>query len=59
MQEFPNDMAMHVSHESIYTYIYLLPKGELKNELIRYLRQHKKLRKTGNAILNNKVLFPI
>lgn len=31
--------AMRVSHESIYTYIYVLPRGELRKELISYLRQ--------------------
>jgi len=31
--------TMHVSHESIYTYIYVLPRGELRKELISYLRQ--------------------
>lgn len=35
---------MQTSHESIYTYIYLLPKGELRKELISYLRQKKKSR---------------
>jgi len=36
---------MQVSHESIYTYIYLKAKGELRKELISYLRQEKKVRK--------------
>jgi IS30 family transposase len=33
---------MQVSHESIYTYIYILPRGELRKELISYLRQGRK-----------------
>ena len=37
---------MQASHETIYTYLYLLPKGELRKELIGYLRQKKKLRKS-------------
>ena len=32
---------MQVSHESIYTYIYLKAKGELKKDLISHLRQSK------------------
>lgn len=41
---------MHVSAETIYTYIYVLPRGELKKELIRCLRQrHKKRRVRGRS----------
>lgn len=36
---------MQVSHETIYTYIYTIAKGELKKELISYLRQQKTERK--------------
>jgi len=43
-REYPKDQTMNVSHETIYTYLYLLPKGELRKELIGYLRQEKKLR---------------
>src|SRR3989338_5017574 len=28
--EYPNDPTMRVSHETIYTYLYVLPRGELK-----------------------------
>lgn len=38
------DNTMQISHEVIYTYIYLLPRGELRKELIKYLRQKKKSR---------------
>lgn len=33
------DSAMQVSHETIYTYMYILPRGALRKELISYLRQ--------------------
>lgn len=36
---------MQVSHETIYTYIYAIAKGDLKKELISYLRQQKSERK--------------
>jgi IS30 family transposase len=36
---YPRDTSMQVSHESIYTYIYVLPRGELRKELLLYLRQ--------------------
>ena len=43
-KKYPMNPDMQISHESIYTYIYLLPRGELKKELISYLRQNKKSR---------------
>jgi IS30 family transposase len=36
---YARDIHMQVSHESIYTYIYVLPRGALRKELIGYLRQ--------------------
>lgn len=46
---YPEDKHMQISHESIYTYIYVLPRGELKKELITCLRQRRKARgKTKN-----------
>jgi len=38
-RRYPNNIHMRVSHETIYTYIYILPRGELRKELISYLRQ--------------------
>ena len=37
--EYPFDMEMSISHEAIYQYLYVLPRGELKQTLIRALRQ--------------------
>ena len=34
-----------VSHETIYQMIYVLPRGEIRRELIGFLRQGKKLRR--------------
>lgn len=39
---YGDDTTMQISHESIYTYLYTLPRGELRKELIRYLRQGAK-----------------
>jgi IS30 family transposase len=36
--------GLSVSHETIYTAIYALPRGELRRELISYLRRDKPLR---------------
>lgn len=38
-RKYPEENRMQVSHESIYTYIYVLPRGALRKELISYLRQ--------------------
>ena len=40
----PEDEAMRVSHETIYTWFYLLPKGELKAALLNGMRQGKQRR---------------
>lgn len=42
--EYPTDMTMRISHESIYTYIYCLPRGSLRKELISCMRQERGLR---------------
>jgi len=41
---YPNNMDMHISHESIYSYLYVLPRGALKRELTTCLRQHHRAR---------------
>lgn len=51
--EYPLDMAMRISHEAIYRYIYVLPRGELKRTLIQALRQehaYRRKRKTGDSV---------
>ena len=50
-EEYPEDMAMRISHEAIYRYIYVLPRGSLKTTLIQALRQaraYRRKRKHGN-----------
>jgi IS30 family transposase len=43
--EYPKDIIMAISHEAIYQYIYVLPRGELKKMLIKALRQEHKYRR--------------
>ena len=43
--EYACDMDMQISHEAIYQYIYVLPRGELKQLLIKGLRQERKHRR--------------
>ena len=51
-EEYPLDMTMRISHEAIYRYIYVLPRGSLKQTLIKALRQERAYRrkhKSANA----------
>lgn len=41
---YPNNKNMNISHETIYKYLYLRPKGQLKKLLIDCLRQNHKIR---------------
>lgn len=47
--DYPTDMAMRISHEAIYTYLYCLPRGGLKRELLKCLRQERKYRHSRKA----------
>lgn len=51
-EEYSLDMTMRISHEAIYRYIYVLPRGSLKRTLIKALRQeraYRRKRKRGNT----------
>lgn len=41
---YPQDMSMKISKETIYQYIYVLGRGELKKTLIKGLRQQRRYR---------------
>jgi IS30 family transposase len=47
--EYSWDIAMQISHEAIYQYIYVFPRGELKQTLIKALRQEHKYRRVQKA----------
>ncbi len=47
--EYPHDKVMRISHESIYQYLYCLPRGALKRELMKELRQERKHRLSRTA----------
>lgn len=46
--EYPDDMSKHISHETIYAYIYVHPRMHLKRQLLQYLRRRHKHRRTKN-----------
>lgn len=43
-------MTMRISYESIYQYLYCLPRGELKKELMKNLRHERKMRLDRKAV---------
>jgi IS30 family transposase len=57
-RQYPHDIRMHISHESIYTYIYCLPRGELKKELIGYLRREQKERRRRGGVYEKRGNIP-
>lgn len=42
---YGGDKTMQISHETIYTYLHVLPRGELKRQLLAGLRQQRKYRR--------------
>ena len=56
--EYPDDATMRVSHETIYTSLYVLPRGELKRELLRCLRHRRKHRRSRRASHDRRGLIP-
>ena len=44
-QRYPHEPTMRISHEAIYTYLYVLPRGTFKRELVRYLRRRHRFRR--------------
>jgi len=42
--DYPLDMTMRIAPETIYTYLFVLPRGALKKELLACLRQNRKRR---------------
>ena len=42
---YPLDMTMHISHETIYSYLYVWPRGELRKVILKCLRRRHKYRR--------------
>ena len=47
---YPDGMVMRISHETIYSYLYVLPRGALKSEIVSSLRQHHIRRRKKNKV---------
>lgn len=50
-EEYPEDTNMRISHETIYSYLYIIPKFTLKKELLKCLRQQRWYRRTKRGKL--------
>jgi transposase, IS30 family len=48
-RQYPADVSMRVSHETIYRSLFIQGRGVLKKELIRHLRRRKALRRSKHA----------
>ena len=53
-QRYPDAPTMRISHEAIYTYLYVLPSGALKRELARYLRRRHRFRRPHKVRLSSR-----
>lgn len=49
---YPMDITMHISHESIYSYLYLRPRGELRKIMLKCLRRKHKCRRKYGKVRN-------
>lgn len=54
----PLEPCQRISHETIYTAIYAMPKGELRREVIGLLRKHHKGRRPRTAGKDRRALIP-
>jgi IS30 family transposase len=53
-QRYPDDPTMRISHEAIYTYLYVLPGGAFKRVLTRYLRRRHRFRRSRKVRLSSR-----
>ena len=57
-EAYPFDMSMRASHETIYTYLYCLPRGILKKELMSHLRRERKERQKRGTVHKMRRMIP-
>lgn len=55
---YPDDPALRVSHETLYTCIYAYPRGELRRQLIACLRQGHSARRPRSAGTDRRGQIP-
>ena len=57
-EAYPLDMSMRVSHETIYTYLYCLPRGTLRKELMSHLRKERAERQKRGTVHKMRRMIP-
>ena len=57
-KENPTDKKMHISHETIYRYLFVLPRGELKKMLVACLRRRRGTRKPRGRVPDGRGRIP-
>jgi IS30 family transposase len=48
-QHYPDDESLRVSHETIYRSLFIQARGALKQELVRYLRSQRRIRRSRHS----------
>jgi transposase, IS30 family len=51
-QEYPDDPSLRVSHETIYRSLFIQTRGALKQELVRHLRSHRRIRRSRHSSIH-------
>lgn len=55
---YPDNPAMHVSHETIYLSLFVQARGALKHELVKHLRRPRSVRRPRTRPLHNPERIP-
>ena len=50
---YPKDTIMRISHETIYSYLYVWPRGELRKVILKCLRRGHKYRRIYDKVRNH------
>jgi IS30 family transposase len=48
-RQYPHDESLRVSHETIYRSLFIQARGALKQELVRYLRSQRRIRRSQHS----------
>ena len=57
-KEFADESGMQISHETIYTFIYMMPRGDLRKQLVESLRHKKRKRSKRGLTIERRGKIP-